>query len=100
MQRMPAQKRKQHLHDLAETHKLLVPAGFPAVSRDYRLGLPDGDLELLPDPATIPTAQHSATDFQVMFFPTLGMPVDVSEMEEERWLAYLRARIEDLKAGG
>jgi hypothetical protein len=34
-----------------------------------------------------------------MFFPALGMPLDVSEMEEERWLAYLRARIEELKAG-
>jgi hypothetical protein len=96
---MPAQKRKAHLRDLAEKNKLLVPAGFPAVSRDYRLGLPDGELELFPDPATIPTNQHATTDFQVMFFPALGMPLDVSEMEEERWLAYLRARIEELKAG-
>jgi hypothetical protein len=50
MQRMAAQKRKERLHNLAEANKLLVPAGFPRLSRDYRLGMPDGELELLPDP--------------------------------------------------
>ena len=94
---MPAQKRKEHLHDVAETAKLLVPAGFPAVSRDYRLGLPAGELALLPDPATIPKDQHATTDFTVMFFPELGLPADVTDWDDERWMAYLRARIDDLK---
>jgi hypothetical protein len=100
MQRMPAQKRKQHFHDLAETNKLLVPAGYPAVSRDYRLGLPAGELALLPDPATIPTQEHATTDFDVMFFPDLGVPVSLTEWDDERWLTFLRARIEDLKKLG
>jgi len=94
---MPAQKRKEHLRDVAEAAKLLVPAGFPAVSRDYRLGLPGGELELLPDPKSIPTDQHATTDFAVTFFPDLGLPADVTEWEDERWTDYLRARIEELK---
>ena len=94
---MPAQKRKEHLHDVAEAAKLLVQAGFPAVSRDYRLGLPGGELELLPDPASVPRDQHATTDFTVMFFPDLGPPADVTEWDDERWTGYLRARIEELK---
>ena len=81
-------------------NKLLVPAGFPALTRDYRLGLPDGELELFPDPPTIPTDRHATTDFQVMFFPNLGAPVDVTDWDEERWLDMLRKRIEDLKRLG
>jgi hypothetical protein len=100
MQRMAAQKRKEHLHDLAEANKLLVPAGFPRLTRDYRLGMPDGELALLPDPASLPKHEHATTDFQVMFFPALGAPVNVSEWEDERWLDLLRARIEDLKQQG
>lgn len=94
---MAAQKRKDDLHDLAEAHKLLVPAGFPRLTRDYRLGLPDGELALLPDPASIPTGEHAVTDFAVTFFPELGVPLDVGDWEDERWLQFLRARIEDLK---
>jgi hypothetical protein len=94
---MPAQKRKEHLHNVAEAQKLLVPAGFPAVTRDYRLGLPGGELELLPDPASIPTIQHATTDFTVVFFPDLGLPVAVTDWDDERWIAYLRARIDELK---
>ncbi len=97
MQRMAAQKRKDRLHDLAEANKLLVPAGFPAVSRDYRLGMPGGELELLPDPETIPRNEHATTNFQVVFFPDLGVPADVTDWDDERWLDYLRARIEELK---
>ena len=100
MQRMPAQKRKERLHDLAEANKLLVPAGFPRLTRDYRLGMPDGELELLPDPKSIPTLEHAATDFAVMFFPSLGAPVNVTDWDDERWLEFLRARIEDLKRQG
>lgn len=100
MQRIAAQKRKERLHDLAEANKLLVPAGFPRLTRDYRLGMPDGELALLPDPASLPTDQHATTDFQVMFFPTLGMPVNVTDWEDERWLELLRARIEELKEQG
>lgn len=97
---MPAQKRKEHLYDVAEAAKVLVPAGFPAVTRDYRLGLPGGELALEPDPAGIPVQQHATTDFAVMFFPDLGMPADVGEWDDERWIAYLRGRIEDLEARG
>jgi hypothetical protein len=97
---MAAQKRKQRLHDLAEANKLLVPAGFPRLTRDYRLGLPDGELTLVPDPASIPTDQHALTDFSVMFFPGLGRPVDVGDWDDERWLALLRDRIEALKNDG
>jgi hypothetical protein len=100
MQRMAAQKRKQRLHDLAEAHKLLVPAGFPRLTRDYRLGLPDGELALLPDPALIPTNEHAVTDFSVTFFPGLGVPVNVGDWEDDRWLDFLRARIADLKRDG
>jgi hypothetical protein len=100
MQRMAAQKRKDRLNDLAEANKLLVPAGFPRLTRDYRVGLPDGELALLPDPASLPTSEHATTDFQVVFFPALGLPVNVSELEDERWLELLRARIEDLKKQG
>jgi hypothetical protein len=100
VQRIAAQKRKERLHDLAEANKLLVPAGFPRLTRDYRLGMPDGELALLPDPASLPTDQHATTDFQVMFFPTLGMPVNVTDWEDERWLELLRARIEELKEQG
>ena len=94
---MPAQRRKEYLADLAETQKLLVPAGFPAVSRDYRLGLPGGELELVPDPASIPKDQHATTDFTVVFFPDLGVPADVTAWDDERWIACLRTRIEELK---
>jgi hypothetical protein len=97
---MAAQKRKERLHDLAQAHKLLVPAGFPKLTRDYRLGLPDGELTLLPDPTSIPTNQHSQTDFAVMFFPGIGRPVDVGDWDDERWLAFLRERIDDLKKDG
>jgi hypothetical protein len=100
MQRMPAQKRRDHLYDLADSNKLLVPAGFPAVTRDYRPTIPGGELTLFPEPKSIPTDQHATTDFQVMFFPELGRPVDVTEWEEARWLEFLRARIEELKNGG
>ena len=100
MQRMAAQKRKERLRDLAEANKLLVPAGFPRLTRDYRLGLPDGELELLPDPKSIPTHEHATTDFAVTFFPSLGVPLNVGEWDDERWLAYLRARIEELKNSG
>jgi len=97
MQRMAAQRRKEDLFDLAQVNKLLVPAGFPAVSRDYRLGLPGGELELLPDPPSVPKQEHATTDFQVMFYPDLGVPANVTDWDDERWLAYLRARIEQLK---
>jgi hypothetical protein len=100
MQRMPAQKRRDHLHDLAETNKLLVPAGFPAVTRDYRLVIPGGELTLFPEPATIPPSEHATADFRVMFFPDLGRPIDVTDWEEARWLELLRTRIEELRAGG
>jgi len=94
---MAAQKRKDRLHDLADANKLLVPAGFPRLTRDYRLGMPDGELALLPDPASLPRSEHATTDFQVVFFPALGVPVNVTEWEDERWLELLRARIEELK---
>jgi hypothetical protein len=97
---MAAQKRKERLHDLAEANKLLVPAGFPRLTRDYRLGMPDGELALLPDPASLPKDEHATTDFQVVFFPALGVPVNVTEWEDERWLELLRARIEELKKQG
>lgn len=94
---MPAQRRKEHLADLAAEHKLLVPAGFPALTRDYRLGLPGGELALLPDPATVPKHEHATTNFQVMFFPDLGVPADVTDWADQRWTAYLRERIEALR---
>jgi hypothetical protein len=100
MQRMPAQKQRDRLHDLAETNKLLVPAGFPAMTRDYRLVLPGGELTLFPDPATIPTGEHATTNFLVMFFPDIGRPIDVTEWEEETWLTFLRGCIEELKSTG
>jgi hypothetical protein len=100
MQRMPAQKRKDHFHDVAEAAKLLVSADFPRVSRDYRLGLPDGELALFPDPATVPTQQHANTDFNVMFFPNLGAPVNLDEWDDKRWMEYLRERIEELRRRG
>jgi hypothetical protein len=96
---MAAQKRKTNLSDLAETNKLLVPAGFPQVTRDYRMVLPGGELELFPDPKSIPTAEHATTDFQVMFFPDLGVPVDVTEFDDARWLVFLQQQIAKLKEG-
>jgi hypothetical protein len=100
MQIVAARKRKERLRELAEAHKLLVPAGFPRVTRDYRLGLPDGELALVPDPASIPTGDHAVTDFAVTFFPEIGVPANVTDWDDERWLALLRKRIEDLKKHG
>jgi hypothetical protein len=97
---MAAQKRKERLHDLAAAQKLLVPAGFPRLTRDYRLGLPAGELTLVPDPASIPTDRHAVTDFAVTFFPDIGVPVNVGDWDDERWLVYLRERIEQLKKDG
>jgi hypothetical protein len=97
---MAAQKCKERLHGVAETHKLLVPAGFPRLTRDYRLGLPDGELALVPDPVSIPKNEHNDTDFAVTFFPGIGRPVDVGAWDDERWLAFLRERIEQLKKEG
>ena len=97
MQLVAARKRKANLSDLAETNKLLVPAGFPQVTRDYRMLLPGGELELFPDPKSIPTGEHATMDVQVMFFPDLGVPVDVTGFNDARWLDFLRQQIELLK---
>jgi hypothetical protein len=100
MQIVAARKRKERLRELAEAHKLLVPAGFPRLTRDYRLGLPDGELALVPDPASIPTSDHAVTDFTVTFFPEIGIPADVTDWDDERWLEFLRKRIADLQKNG
>jgi hypothetical protein len=97
MQKMAAQKIRETFMDLATKHKLMVQAGFPFVTRDYRMGLPGGTLELLPDPTAIPREQWVSTEFDVVFFPEIGAPVKVADWEEERWTSYLRGRIDELK---
>ncbi len=97
MQKMVAQKIRDRLMDVAEKQKLLVQAGFPFVTRDYRMGLPGGTLELMPDPAGIPREQWVSTEFECTFFPEIGAPLNVSDWADERWTDYLRGRIAELQ---
>ncbi len=97
MQKMAAQKIRDRLMDVAEKQKLLVQAGFPFVTRDYRMGLPRGTLELMPDPAGIPRELWVSTEFECTFFPEIGAPVNVGDWADERWADYLRGRIAELQ---
>jgi hypothetical protein len=61
---------------------------------------PGGEFTLVPEPATIPTSEHATTNFQTMFFPDLGRPLDVTAWDDARWLELLRTHIAALEVAG